>query len=98
MSNTYLGTLVDDDELAQLRAKAEWCDTVGLDAEDKAHWAYWQGRAIGAEAKAARMDVLEEAITNASLLICESSAPECRAAMKIFGKVMDEAARKRMGI
>ena len=68
MSNTYLGTLVDDDKLAQLRAKA------------------------------ARMDVLEDAITNASLLICESSAPECRAAMKIFGKVMDEAARKRMGI
>jgi hypothetical protein len=46
----------------------------------------------------ARVCELEEAITEASLGLCESAAPEAKAAMTLFGKVMDAAAMKRMGI
>lgn len=45
-----------------------------------------------------RVEVLEEAITEASLVLCEQTTPEDVAAMRIFGKVMDAAAQKRMGI
>ena len=45
-----------------------------------------------------RVEKLEEAITDASLQLCESTAPEAVAAMRIFDKVMDAEARKRMGI
>ena len=50
------------------------------------------------EWNAARVEELETAITEASLELCESQAPEARAAMEIFGKVMDEEAMKRVGI
>jgi len=46
----------------------------------------------------ARVELLEEAITNASLLICHHGSHECMAAMRVFGEVMDAAAMKRMGI
>jgi hypothetical protein len=45
-----------------------------------------------------RVVELEEAITEASLMLCESKDPLASRVMKIFDKVMDAAARKRMGI
>ena len=45
-----------------------------------------------------RRDQLEEAITNASILICESREPECKAEMRVFDEVMDAEARRRVGI
>lgn len=45
-----------------------------------------------------RIQQLEEAITEASLQLCESDASEAKAAMRIFGKVMDAEAMKRVGI
>lgn len=46
----------------------------------------------------ARIEQLEAAILEASLLICESRTAEAHALMRIFGNVMDEDARKRVGI
>lgn len=46
----------------------------------------------------ARVEELEDAITEVSLLLCEDQSDNARAAMRIFGKVMDADARKRMGI
>jgi hypothetical protein len=45
-----------------------------------------------------RVEELEEAITEASLMLCESKDPLASRVMKIFDKVMNTAARKRMGI
>lgn len=45
-----------------------------------------------------RVRVLEDAVLKASVYICESSSIDDKAAMKVFGKVMEEAAMNRLGV
>lgn len=47
---------------------------------------------------ARRIELLEEAILEASLIICELRTAEAHAIMRIFGRVMDDEAMKRAGI
>lgn len=57
------------------------------------HWNLSERDLEGMRELLKRRDVLEEAITQASLILCESETAEARSAMQIFDRVMDAAAR-----
>lgn len=61
-------------------------------------WGYDDNPLLKGTISKSRADILEEAIAEASLVLCESSSQEAKDAMAIFGKVMDAAAMKRLGL
>lgn len=74
-----------------LREKAAWCDTAGLDAEDKALWTYWQSRALAAEAAVTSADIAWVKITRESLDRAEKAEGERTRLAEIFSQLEEGA-------